>query len=309
LLGNEQNDFSTVTLSNTGSATIVDANALNIASIEQAAGDVALTASDGRLTLENVDYRIGPNKRWTLASLNDDVILNGRIDSLDGQAGTGSLTVLGGSETDVRFTTLVGSQSRLDEARFESVGNVVLGLNTDDGDFEDPSQNSSNDFLIQQDSRSDIFFTQSLELIDIEGQAVVVLPTATEFVFDFEDQYFGVNIADEISFDPSITLDLTGQIGTLRTRAAGLSAIGGPLNGNQQFNNCLVGDPNSCSTLNQANVLRLVDFTPDDVFVLDTDKVEQLFLSFGNEELWGLPSVFAIDIEDDEEEGSEETQQ
>ena len=47
--------------------------------------------------------------------------------------------------------------------------------------------------------------------------------------------------------------------------------------------------------------MRLVDFTPENVFVLDTDKVEQLFVSFGNEELWGLPSVFAIDIEDEED--------
>ena len=76
----------------------------------------------------------------------------------------------------------------------------------------------------------------------------------------------------------------------------------------QEFNNCLVGDPNSCSALTQANVLRLIDFAPEEVFVLDTDKVEQLFLSFGNEELWGLPSVFAIDIEDDAE-ASEGTEQ
>jgi len=92
----------------------------------------------------------------------------------------------------------------------------------------------------------------------------------------------------------------------LRTRAAGLTSVFGPLSGEQMFNNCLVGDPNSCSVLNQANVLRLVDFTPNEVFVPDTDKVEQLFLSFGNEELWGLPSVFATDIADDDEEEDED---
>jgi len=177
LLANAQNDFSTLAISDTAETTVTDANALDIASIDNATGDVALETINGRLTLQDTDYRIATNQGWMLTSTNGDIALDGRIDSEAGEAGTGSLTVVGGTGTTIRVKNLIGSQERLNDATFQDASNVILGLSTE-GDFLSPQDNPIEDFLLQTGGREDIFFARSLDFNNIQERAVVLLPTA-----------------------------------------------------------------------------------------------------------------------------------
>jgi hypothetical protein len=314
VLASIDNDFSDLTLRDAADVNVVDTDTLNVTDLANVTGDLTLETKEGALTLNDPgtaeNYRIAANKLWTLKASAGDLILNGQIDGA-GAASTSSLVLQGGEGKTIRIKNLVGSNTRLDNVTIMDATDVVFGLNSD-AEIDDVAMINRDDFLLQPGADNDIFFATTMDVKGVDGQFVLLIPAETEFQFDFADRYFGINIeaADGFTYDGGERIDLFGKIGTTRSRATGLTPIG-PRSGMFQFNNCLIGDPNSCSALTQANVLRLVDLTPENVFVLDPDQVEQLFLSFGNEELWGLPSVFAIDIEDeedDEDESSEGTQ-
>jgi hypothetical protein len=206
----------------------------------------------------------------------------------------------------------------LGEVLIENAGDVLFNLRAEvdlgaDLDLTDPLQiealQSLGDdaYVMPRDARSDIFFSDTLAINQVNGSTLIIVPLQTEQGFDTRDEYFGLSVLQSNGFRYTGigTLDLFGELGLIRSSAAGLSA-NAQQNGRTRFNNCLVGDPNSCSALTQANVLRLVDLSPERVFVLDEDQIEQLFLSFGNEELWGLPSVFSTDISNEDDDEDEE---
>ena len=125
---------------------------------------------------------------------------------------------------------MVGAQERLDEVFFDTAGSVIFGLRTD-GDFEGPELNPLDDLLLQPGTQEDIFFSETLGFSEIQDRAVILVPLETELTFDLEDQYFGLNVTNPITFDTAAFIDLFGQVGDLRSRAAGLAGDHGPADG------------------------------------------------------------------------------
>ena len=295
-------------ITNANDVTLNDANELEIAALSGISGDVNIGAQD-RIELRKIgtdSYQIAEAKTWHLSSQSGDVDLDARIDSRDGAEYTGSLTVDAGG--DVRFMDLIGAKHALDEVTVERANNVILGLNR--AVEVDPDNTAAIDptaFLEPLNGDiDDIFFADSLTISGATGNILLPLLSDDERGADFNGFYYGVNLRAQTGLDLTgskpMTIDLYGKIGNTRSKAAGLSPIG-PRSRNYEFNNCIIGDPTSCSSIAQSRVVTLADPIPEFVFSLDTDQVEQLFLSFGNEELWGLPSVFTSDLEfgDDEE--------
>ena len=283
-----------------------DRNHLLINSLNDIDGNVTLVAGSG-LTIgaEDLDqtYQLAASSIWNFTAKNGDLDVVGQL-----QGAANELNVDAPDGT-IRFRNVVGNEgTRIETVRVLRAGDVVFGLS----ERVDPSNSNStipnNIFLIKPGNASeDIFFVSELELQTASGDVVLYLSPTVENFGDFQNQYFGLNILNDTGFTYGSILgriDLFGKIGAIRSKAAGLSPIG-PRSGRYQFNNCVIGDTNSCSAITNAAILRLIDPTPVDVFALDEDQIDELFFSFGNEELWGLPRIFVTDF--DEEQALEET--
>jgi len=207
----------------------------------------------------------------------------------------------------VRFLDIVGSDTnRLGDVRVVQSEDVVLGVRdvvdldvlVNDLGVNTASLDQNGIFLLE-DNRTDIFSVNTLTSDQVNGRFVLLLPTQLENTFTFNNEFFGVSILENqngftINQTPDV-IDLSGEIAEERSQAAALFPVG-PTNASSRLNNCVIGDSDDCTAARPPRVLDLVSTVPEFVFILDDQLVERLFVGFGNEELWGLPSVFGVDL-------------
>ena len=86
-----------------------------------------------------------------------------------------------------------------------------------------------------------------------------------------------------------------GFIGNDRSRATGLFPRG-PQGGNFQFNDCIIGDVADCTNIPIPNVVNNILTPAPPLLGIDTEDLLELFGSFGNEELWGVPQSYYSDL-------------
>ena len=115
------------------------------------------------------------------------------------------------------------------------------------------------------------------------------------------DAYFGLNVAN-LTFGDKVEPDAISAFGFItntRQRVGGLFPVG-PRGADFQFNDCVIGDVADCTNLPVQDVVNeVLILTPPLLDIEDEDLLE-LFGSFGNEELWGVPQSFFSDFGDDD---------
>jgi len=70
----------------------------------------------------------------------------------------------------------------------------------------------------------------------------------------------------------------------------------GPQGGNFQFNDCVIGDVADCTNIPIPNVVNNILTPAPPLLGIDTEDLLELFGSFGNEELWGVPQSYYSDL-------------
>ncbi len=222
--------------------------------------------------------------------------------------GLGGLTVNAGSDGEIRFRDFVGAVHPLGDVSLFA-GDIFAGFTfeTLQPDLLTANFTPDNRFLFDRLAQDDFFFARNLE-VKAQGRIEFLTPFRTVENFVLLDQYFGVNIAGLVfggldvggrQVGPEIVQSF-GFVGNDRSRATGLFPRG-PQGGNFQFNDCVIGDVADCTNIPIPNVINNILTPAPPLLGIDTEDLLELFGSFGNEELWGVPQSYYSDLGADQE--------
>ncbi len=217
------------------------------------------------------------------------------------RGGLGGLTIKAGSG-EVRFRDFVGAQNPLSEVDINA-GAIFAGFTfaEDTPDLIFPGVTDDNRFFFNRAAPDDFFFADDV-LVNSTGRIEFQTPFGTVDEFILNDKYFGVNVTS-FTFGNDLkpaTIQAFGFIGTDRTRAIGLLPIG-PRGSNFQFNDCVIGDVADCTNIPIPNVINNVLIAAPPLLGIDAEDLLELFGSFGNEELWGVPQSYYSDLGGEQE--------
>ncbi|SFI68068.1 filamentous hemagglutinin N-terminal domain-containing protein [Albimonas pacifica] len=215
-------------------------------------------------------------------------------DAAAGRAGAGALAIDAGSGGDVRFRDYVGASNPLGavviaDARDVSLGHTFAGRDARPSD--DPDR-----FLLQGEGQSADIFTSGPIVIDARGSVEIYMPAGLLEQYEDDDDYFGVNTPVLIYGDRTepAKLSLFGYIGDSGQQAAGLYPIG-PKGVNFLLNGCVIGDVQDCTGVSPPRVLNIVAIDQPEILNVEEEDLLELFVSYGNEELWGVPDGYFED--------------
>ncbi|MEO0680075.1 MAG: hypothetical protein AAF192_06640, partial [Pseudomonadota bacterium] len=197
-----------------------------------------------------------------------------------------------------RFRDFVGAGHPLGEFRVRRARNVSFGHTFADRDATRTSPEAR--FLLGRSNDVDVVSVASIE-IDAFGDVLLFVSPDTFARFEDLDDYFGVNTAS-LRFGQRIEpkrLRLFGFIGDSGQRAAGLFPEG-PEEGDAsrfRLNGCVVGDVQDCTGVTAPSVLEIVRIDEAQILNVEEEDLLELFVSYGNEELWGVPPGYFLDID------------
>ncbi len=214
------------------------------------------------------------------------------------RGGLGDLTITGGTTGEVRFRDFVGAANPLGDVDINA-GSVFSGF-TFAGNTPDQFT-VNNRFLFDRTMPDDFFFADDVR-VNAPGRIEFLTPPGTVETFILDDLYFGVNVTT-FSFGDlgrPATIQAFGFIGRDRTRAIGLLPVG-PRGSTFQFNDCVIGDVADCTNIPIPNVINSVLIAAPPLLGIETEDLLELFGSFGNEELWGVPQSYYSDFGTEEE--------
>ena len=211
------------------------------------------------------------------------------------RAGLGSLSVTAGGG-EIRFRDFVGAVNPIGAVTLRG-GDFYAGFTFADAGQDALALAAPTRFLFDPAAPNDFLFTGPLR-INVSGALLAAAPPGQADAFDSANAYFGINTPG-LSFGDLIqpaSAEAFGYIGDTRQRIGGLLPVT-PQRGPQfRFNNCVVGDVGDCTNFPLPNVLNQVLIVTPPVLDIDAEALLELFGSFGNEELWGLPPSFAADF-------------
>ena len=219
------------------------------------------------------------------------------------RAGLGALTVTGGTGGEVRFRDFVGAQNPLGDVDINA-GAIFAGFTfaEDTPDLLLPGVTGDNRFLFDRTAPNDFFFADDVRVNAPGGRIEFLTPFGTVDQFILVDRYFGVNVTtfDFGDLGDPATIQAFGFIGRDRTRSIGLLPTG-PRGPDFQFNDCVIGDVADCTNIPIPNVINNVLIAAPPLLGIDTEDPLELFGSFGNEELWGVPQSYYSDLGTEQE--------
>ncbi|MCB9949286.1 MAG: OmpA family protein, partial [Rhodospirillaceae bacterium] len=196
----------------------------------------------------------------------------------------------------IRDGSVVGGEGAVGDVVINSDDDVVIGVLADP---TDPNAATFDPLLSapgEPGFREDIFYVRSLNVQRAPGRIILPRTAATNANFDANNAYFGVNIARSFWYAGGHELiDLTGFLRVTRTQVAGLLPHG-PRSARYRFNNCVIGDTNTCGSLPPVDLIYRISDEPN-LFELDRDQLDFLYVPIGNEELWGVPEAMLYNLD------------
>ena len=231
------------------------------------------------------------------------------------RAGLGGLTINAGTGGEVRFRDFVGATNPLGDVNITggdffagftfaelfpsgqfNVPEPTGGANNPNAATRDPGVTPLNRYLFDGDAPNDFFFADDLT-INVNGSLLAAVPPGAIDDFVQNDAYFGINVSSFTFGNTVIPSEAQafGFITNTRQRTGGLFPVS-PRSPDFQFNDCVVGDVADCTNIPTPNVVNQVLIVAPPVFDVDVEDLLELFGSFGNEELWGVPQSFFSDI-------------
>ncbi len=214
------------------------------------------------------------------------------------RANLGALTINAGRTGEVRFRDFVGAIHPLGPTDITG-GSFLAGVTfaealPPDGPID---LTPASRFLFDAAAPDDYFFVGGLR-INVSNRLMAYTPPGQVDVFVNDDAYFGVNTPSFVFGDvtaPALA-SAFGFIVNTRQRAGGLFPIPPSRSPEFQFNDCVVGDVSDCTNIPVPNVVNQVLIVAPPVLDIDEQELLELFGSFGNEELWGVPQSFLSDF-------------
>ncbi|MFT7181563.1 MAG: hypothetical protein ACI87T_001935 [Planctomycetota bacterium] len=197
---------------------------------------------------------------------------------------------------DVRFRDYVGAGAPLGDVTISSADDVAIGHTyaARAPDAESPQAR----YLLGKSYESDVFFASDLK-IDATGDVVLYAPPGLRDSFETADAFFGVNLRGftyGLSLRPS-RVEAFGFIGGSSRQAAGLYPVG-PRAPQYNLNGCVIGDVADCTGVSAPNVLTVLRLDRAQILNVEREDLFELFVSYGNEELWGVPQSYVLDLQD-----------
>ncbi len=86
----------------------------------------------------------------------------------------------------------------------------------------------------------------------------------------------------------------------------------GPRASQYNLNGCVIGDVADCTGVSAPNVLTVLRLDRAQILNVEREDLFELFVSYGNEELWGVPQGYILDLAnlgsgDEDEEKQDDT--
>ncbi|MFO7857125.1 MAG: hypothetical protein R6V44_18255, partial [Paracoccaceae bacterium] len=219
------------------------------------------------------------------------------VESVSVRDGAGAMRIDAGRRGDVRLRDFVGAGRPIGRFRVVSADDVSLGHTyaARDPSPDDPRLR----FLLGLGPREDVDLLAASD-IEIDARGAVVIHTPRGLLAEYEDvdDYFGLN-TPALVFGQRIEpaeLELFGFIGDSGRRAAGLFPVG-PRGPDFRLNGCVIGDVQDCTGVTAPTVLRLIRLDQAQILNVEEEDLLELFVSYGNEELWGVPPGYFLDID------------
>lgn len=217
------------------------------------------------------------------------------LQSVNQRAGGGALQLKAGLG-DIRFRDYVGAGAPVGDVTIMSARDVAIGHTYADRDPDSATPGSR--FLLGRSDETDVFFASDLK-IDATGDVVLHAPAGLRDKFETNDAFFGVNLRGftyGLSLRPT-SVEAFGFIGGSSRKAAGLYPVG-PRAPQYNLNGCVIGDVADCTGVSAPNVLTVLRLDRAQILNVEREDLFELFVSYGNEELWGVPSGYILDLKD-----------
>jgi hypothetical protein len=170
----------------------------------------------------------------------------------------------------VRFRDFVGAGRPIGRLRVVSADDVVLGSTyaAEDPSPDDPDAR----FLLGLGPQDDVDILAASDIaIDAHGDVVIHTPRGLLGDYESVDDYFGLNT-------PALTF---GQ----RIEPESLTLFG------------FIGDRQDCTGVSAPTVLRIIRLERAQILNVEEEDLLELFVSYGNEELWGVPPGYFLDVD------------
>lgn len=209
------------------------------------------------------------------------------------RGGLGSLSIAAGRGA-VRFRDFVGAANPIGALDIKG-GAFFAGFTFAE---RTPGGNAVRTrFLFDPAFPDDYFFSGPIR-INVSGPLLAAPPPGQVDAFVSSDSYFGIN-TPAFTFGDLIapsSAEAYGFIVNTRQRAGGLFPVPPSRSREFQFNDCVIGDVADCTNVPTPNVVNQVLIVAPPVLDIDDQELLELFGSFGNEELWGVPQSFFSDF-------------
>ncbi|MDF2233107.1 filamentous hemagglutinin N-terminal domain-containing protein [Albimonas sp. CAU 1670] len=215
-------------------------------------------------------------------------------DAAAGRDGAGALEIDAGPGGDVRFRDYVGAANPIGAVTIVDARNVSLGhtfAQRDARPDDDPDR-----FLLRGKGQSVDIFTSGPIVIDARGAVEIYMPAGLLEEYETNDDYFGLNTPG-LTYGENIepdSLSLFGYIGDSGQKAAGLYPVG-PKGVDYLLNGCVIGDVQDCTGVSPPRILNIVTVDQPEILNVEEEDLLELFVSYGNEELWGVPDGYFDD--------------
>ncbi|MEE3099256.1 MAG: hypothetical protein VX463_05740, partial [Pseudomonadota bacterium] len=212
------------------------------------------------------------------------------------RGGAGGIVLDAGAKGDIRVRDWLGAGGPLGEIRVIEAMDVSFGQ-TFAGFDADPGEDRAR-FLMGGAGEARDVITASGLVVDAHGDVQIHAPAGLVAVWEGNDDYYGLNAA-YVTYGQSITpetLALYGYIGESGQKAAGLFPVG-PQGSQFKTNGCVVGDVQDCTGITPPRVLTLVRLERAQILNVEETDLLELFVSYGNEQLWGIPQTSFSDVD------------
>lgn len=209
---------------------------------------------------------------------------------------SGGAMVLYAGTGDIRVRDYIGAGAPIGDFTIFSAHDVSLGHTYA---ARDPDAQTPDTRYLYGDGEtlSDFLFAADMR-IEATGRVIGFVPGDLSAMFERTDDYYGINVASFTYgqiFEPE-ALSLVGFISGSSAKAAGLFP-NGPRSPDYSMNGCVIGDVNDCTGVSPPEVIVVPRIERALILNVEREDLLELFVSYGNEELWGVPSGYLDDLD------------
>ncbi len=211
------------------------------------------------------------------------------------RGGAGRVTLDAGRSGDVRFRDYVGAGAPVGRLAVLDARDVSLGHTFA---ARDPAgRETAGRFLLASPAEGRDLLVAGGVTIDARGAVEIHAPAGLLDAYEKIDDYYGLN-TPTLTFGQSMapnSLRVFGYIGNSGQRAAGLFPVG-PRGPDYRMNGCVIGDVQDCTGVSAPRVLNIARVEQPVILNVEEEDLLELFVSYGNEELWGVPPGYFIEV-------------